>query len=97
MAGRSTRVEGADGGARATICIDAAMARRRRVRDARCMHQPVVDSIDPEITGAFRADAEEAMRRFGTLVENAPGAPVPVSTIAVAYAGCWPAGWKPPG
>ena len=46
-----------------------------------------VDSVDPELTRAFRADAEQAMRRFGALVEQAPGPRVPVTTTVVASAG----------
>lgn len=46
-----------------------------------------VDSVYPELTGAFRADAEEAMRRFGALVEQAPGPRVPVATTVAASDG----------
>ena len=46
-----------------------------------------VDGVYPELTRAFRADAEAAMRRFGTLVESAPGARVPVATTVVPSAG----------
>ncbi len=45
-----------------------------------------VDSVHPELTGAFRADAEEAMRRIGALVEQAPGPRVPVTTTVVPSA-----------
>jgi nucleotide-binding universal stress UspA family protein len=46
-----------------------------------------VDGVYPELTRTFRADAEGAMRRFAALVENAPGARVPVETTVVPSAG----------
>jgi nucleotide-binding universal stress UspA family protein len=45
-----------------------------------------VDGVYPELTRAFHADAEAAMRRFATLVESAPGARVPVATTVVPSA-----------
>jgi nucleotide-binding universal stress UspA family protein len=46
-----------------------------------------VDSIYPELTRAFRADVEQAMRRIGALVEQAPGPRVPLTTTVAASAG----------
>jgi nucleotide-binding universal stress UspA family protein len=46
-----------------------------------------VDSIYPELTRAFRVDADDAMRRFGALVEQAPGPRVSVTTTVAASAG----------
>ena len=46
-----------------------------------------VDGVYPDVTRAVREDAEAAMRRFGALVENAPGARVPVATTVVPSAG----------
>ena len=46
-----------------------------------------VDGVNPELTRAVREDAEAAMRRLATLVDNAPGARVPVATKIVPSAG----------
>jgi nucleotide-binding universal stress UspA family protein len=46
-----------------------------------------VDSVYPELTSAFRADAEEAMRRIGALVEQARGPRVPVTTTVAPFVG----------
>ncbi len=46
-----------------------------------------VDGVYPEFTDAFHADCEEAIRRFAALVEQAPGALVPVRTTVVPTAG----------
>src|SRR5688572_29730825 len=46
-----------------------------------------VDGVYPDLTRAVRADAEAAMGRLGALVENAPGARVPVATTIVPSAG----------
>jgi nucleotide-binding universal stress UspA family protein len=46
-----------------------------------------VDSISSEYTRTSRMDAERAMRRVGALVEQAPGARVPVTTMVTAADG----------
>ena len=46
-----------------------------------------VDSVEPELTSAFRADADETMRRIGALAEQASGPRVPVATTVVPAAG----------
>jgi nucleotide-binding universal stress UspA family protein len=46
-----------------------------------------VDGVYPELTRAFRAEAEQGLNRFGALVEHAAGPRVPVATTVVASAG----------
>jgi nucleotide-binding universal stress UspA family protein len=46
-----------------------------------------VDSVYPELSSTFPADVEQAKRRFGARVEQAPGARVPVATTVAASAG----------
>jgi nucleotide-binding universal stress UspA family protein len=46
-----------------------------------------VDSLYPEYARNSRRNAEEAMRRTGALVEQTPGAPVPIATVATPTAG----------
>jgi nucleotide-binding universal stress UspA family protein len=46
-----------------------------------------VESVYPELTRSFWADAEHGIGRLAALVENAPGPRVPVATTAVASKG----------